>query len=295
MSPLLPACGLAGAVALLLDWWWQPGRRLVLHLPRTPIAGLADRLQRAGWQHLSSGGFFLLSAGLGALAALVVQWSLGYPVVSAAAGILGAGLLWAALGFAEQRRQRELDDALADALRFLRDALRSGSSLSEGMTLLARTGPPRLRAEFGRSTQQAVLDGWTPALRTLRCRLASPLGDLMVGALLLHEQHASTRLGDLLDRLNHAAREQARVRREAAAVQAGQRLTAGLVAGAPWLLLLLLHGINPDYLNFFQQRLGEALLLLGLLIDAAAVLGSLQLGRLPAEPRILLGRREETS
>ena len=174
-----------------------------------------------------------------------------------------------------------------EAMRQLRDSVRSGLGLSEAFDGLSRTGPPLLRAEFRLLARQAAYEGFAPALTALRDRLASQLADLLTSALLLNDRLGGRPLSAVLDRLARAAREQRRIRREAAAAQAGQVLAVSIAAAIPGLVFVAIERANPAYLSFFATPLGELLLGGCALLLAAAYALMLQLGRLPAEPRVL--------
>jgi tight adherence protein B len=271
MTLLLLALAWAAAVALLADWLLRP--EAAPALPRPSLARMADWLHRAGVRDVAPWQF--LGAWLG-FAALSL-------VAAGAAGLAPAAYFRAK----ERRRQAALEEALVEAMRQLRDAVRSGLGLTEAFEGLARTGPPVLRPEFRLLGRQAAYAGFAPALAALRDRLASPLGDLMSTALLVNDRLGGRNLGAVLHRLARAAREQRRLRREAEAAQAGQVLAVTLAAAVPVVVFAAIHRANPAYLASFATPTGELLLGGAALLLAAAYAAMLHLGRLPAEPRVL--------
>ena len=285
MTPLLLGLGWAAAVYLLYDWLVRPGA--APGLPRRRLLGMEDWLRRAGVRGVAPWQFLAVSAALALAGCLGVQLWQGFVALSlvaaGAVGILPAAYFRAQ----ERRRQAELEEALAEAMRQLRDAVRSGLALSEAFDGLARTGPAVLRPEFALLTRQAAYDGFAASLVALRERLASPLGDFLSTSLLLNDRLGGRNLSAVLDRLARSAREQGRVRREAEAAQAGQKFAVTVAALIPALVFVAIHRANPGYLAFFATPVGEVLLFACALAMAAAYAAMLHLGRLPSEPRVL--------
>lgn len=286
MIPLLLALGWAAAVALLYDALTRPQAAPTLRRPR--LTAMEDWLRRAGVRDVGPWQFVGASLAVGLAAGGLAQLWQGFWALSLVAAGAGALLPTVYYRAQERRRQDQLEEALVEAMRQLRDAVRSGLALSDSCSGLSRTGPARLRGEFALLQRQAAYDGMAPALEALRDRLASPLGDLLTASLLLSERVGGRNLSGVLERLARSAREQRRVRREAAAAQAGQKLAVTLAAAVPGLVFVALHQTNPAYLAFFATPLGELLLFACALALVAAYAAMLHLGRLPAEPRVLL-------
>jgi tight adherence protein B len=285
MMILLLALAWATAVFLLADWLARPEAAPVL--PRPRLAGMTGWLRRAGVRDVAPWQFLGVSLALALLVGLAIQFWLGFVTLSLVATV-AAGLAPTAYYRAkERRRQAELEEALVEAMRQLRDGVRSGLGLAEAFDGLSRTGPPLLRAEFRLLARQAAYEGFAPALTALRDRLASPLADLLTSALLMNDRLGGRHLSGVLERLARAAREQRHIRREAEAAQAGQVLAVTIAAGIPGLVFVAIQRANPTYLAFFSTPIGELLLGGCALLLAVAYAAMLHLGRLPAEPRVL--------
>lgn len=285
MSMLVLALGWAGVAALLYDWLIRP--EAAPTLPRLRLAPMADWLRRAGVREITPWQFLAVSAGLALAAGLAVQLWQGFLALSVVGAAVAGLAPTSYFRVQERRRQAELEEALAEAMRQLRDAVRGGLALSEAFEGLARTGPLRLRREFDRLTRQATYDGLAPALASLRDRLASPRGDQLIAALLLNDRLGGRQLSTVLDRLARSARDQRRLRREAEAAQAGQRLAVTIAALIPALVFVAIHRASPGYLAFFATGPGEVLLFACALALTLAYAAMLHLGRMPAEPRVL--------
>ena len=285
MTPLLLAVAWAAGLYLLYDWRARPAAAWTLRRPR--LAGVADWLRRAGVRDVGPAQFLAASLAVALLVGLAVWLWLGFVALGLVAGLVAGLLPTAYYQVLERRRQAELEEALVEAMRQLRDAVRGGLALSEAFAGLARTGPTALRGEFRLLARQAAYEGFAPALAALQARLASPLGDLLCSALLLNDRLGGRNLSAVLDRLARAAREGRRVRREAEAAQAGQVLAVTIAAGIPGLVFVAIRGADPTYFAFFATPLGELLLGGCAVALAAAYAAMLCLGRLPAQPRVL--------
>ena len=71
------------------------------------------------------------------------------------------------------------------------------------------------------------------------------------------------------------------------AEQAKNVLSARIVAALPVVLILVVRGINPEYLDVFSSPVGQALLALCLLSTAVGYAGMLWATRLPGNERVL--------
>src|SRR5262249_46416935 len=144
--PLLLSVALAGGVYLTFDGFARPRRQ---GPPSARAQAARDFLVRAGLREVTLRDFVLFSLLSGALAAILVQLTLGWLALSCLGGVVG--LLGPYLYYVQRhdRRRSAIQDALVDAIEQLRDAIRTGLSVQEALAGLARTGPQVLRAEFG--------------------------------------------------------------------------------------------------------------------------------------------------
>src|SRR5262249_10899006 len=151
-------------------------------------------------------------------------------------------------------------DALVDAIEQLRDAIRTGLSVPEALSGLARTGPELLRSEFGTLSRDARLLGFEDALLVMRDRLAAPGFDVVACSLSINDRLGGRYVSQVLDRLADSARAQLRVEQEVRAHQARTVLSARIVAAAPLIALVGLRATNPRYLDIFNSVVGQAVL-----------------------------------
>jgi tight adherence protein B len=242
-------------------------------------------LLRAGLREVTPREFVLFSLGSGALAGLTTKLCLGWGAVSGVAALLGLLAPYAYYVRRHDRRRAALQVGLVEAIEQLRDAIRTGLSVPEALSGLARSGPEVLRGEFNLLGQQARVLGFEAALRD---RLADPLFDVVAAALVVNDRLGGRQVSQVLDRLAEATRAQLRIQHEVRAQQGRTVLSARIVALAPLVALVGLRLTNPRYLSVFDSVAGQLILLGCALAVALGYAAMLYLTRLPAERRVLV-------
>ena len=230
----------------------------------------------------------LLAGTVAGLLGGVGVWLLtGWPVLTLAAAIGGflAPRAWFARG--DVGAQAARSEAVAELAASLRDAVRGGLGVTEALGGLAQWGPPALRRELGELAAEAGVLGLPDALGNFAGRLGDPLADLLATTLALNHRLGGRNLAEVLDDLAAAIRAEAQTLREMRARQAQQRLSARLVAAAPFVILLLLRQANPDYLTPFHTAIGQGVLALAVLLVVAGYAAMVALARPPAGTRLL--------
>ena len=231
--------------------------------------------------------FLLASAGAGGLAALASQAAFGLPVVTVAAGAVGLVLPAWYLRRRREERRLAIAEAVGDAVEQLRDGVRGGLGLEDGLRALARGGPDPLRPALRLAEREMPLAGFEGALRAAGDRVADPVFDTLVLALLTTYHAGGQHLATVLDGLGRSVRQAAQTRREVRARQAEHVLSARIVAALPLVLILVIRTTNPDYLRAFGSPGGQAVLAACLLSVVAGYAAMLRAAALPPERRVL--------
>jgi tight adherence protein B len=199
----------------------------------------------------------LLMMAVGAGVGAVLGWMLrplGFASLSAVGGSLllgGAPLL--ILKRKRDKRLREIEAQLPDALDFLARSMRAGHAFSISLEMLGNETPAPLGMEirtlFNEVNLGAPLD---TALKNFASRI--PLVDvrLMVSSILLQKQTGGN-LGEVLTRLAYVIRERFRLRGQVRAVTAHGRMTALTLTIIPVFLVLALTVIAPGYLRVMVE------------------------------------------
>jgi tight adherence protein B len=287
---LLVLAGLfAGGIALVYDGLARPtvaasGR------PKTRpwTVRMEEFLRHAGLDNVSPRAFLLVSLASGTAAGLCVQLLLGWPALSAVAAVLGALVPVAYFTPRRDRRRAAIQVALVEATAQLRAAIQAGLSVQQALVELAETGPEALRPDLARLVLDLRLEGLVPALENLRSRLADPVADQVMAALILNDRVGGRQVGPVLDRLAQSTRAMLAEFGEAKARQSQAVASARVVALVPAVALVGLRLVAPGFMSVYDEPLGQ-LVLVGCVIWVLLGYGAMRwAGRLPETPRVLV-------
>ncbi len=287
---LLVLAGLfAGGIGLIYEGLVRatdhPARRASA---RTFAPRLEEFLRHAGLEGVSFGAFVFVSLLSGMLAGLAAQVVLGWPSVSLAAAALGAFGPFGYFAPRRDRRRAAAQTALVEATAQLRAAIQAGLSVEQALVELARTGPEALRPELTRVMLDLRLKGLLQALEDLRDRLADPLADQVVAALILNDRVGGRQVGPVLDRLAQSTRAALAVHEEAKARQSQAVLSAKVVALVPGVALVGLRTVAPGFMSVYDEPLGQLVLVACVMWVLLGYATMRWLGRLPETPRVLV-------
>jgi tight adherence protein B len=247
---------------------------------------LADELRRARLYDARGRDVAAAAAVLAILGWLGLMSLSGWVVYAAAGAALGASLPLLGISLRAQHFHAQVQVALVDAIRQLRDAL-SAASVRRGIELLADQGPPALQADFRRVLdREGVLGGLDPALRELRTRLADPIADQLIDALQVSLATGGGLLGQTLHDLGAQAEGDLEIRATIRAEHWEARITALLLAVTPAALLLYLKLVSPASVAAFDLPLGQLLLLGCGAVCVGGYVAVLKVAQLPERPRL---------
>ena len=285
MIPLLLSLATACGVYLTFEGLVRP-HEPTSSGPRWRAA--REFLIRAGLGEVTARDFVLFSLASGLVSGLLAHLVLGWALVSGLAGVFGLLGPFAYYVRRHDRRRAAIQDALVEAIEQLRDAIRTGLSVQEALSGLARTGPEVLRAEFGYLSRDARLLGFETALVAMRDRLADPVFDIVASALTINDRLGGHLVSQVLDRLAEASRAQLRIEHEVRAHQGRTVLSARIVAAAPLVALVGLRVTNPHYVSIFDGMWGQMVLIGCASSIALGYAAMLYLTRLPGQRRVLV-------
>jgi len=288
MIAVLCAAAFAAAAVLVYDGLTRPnvaksGGNRWGRLERTNAF-----LRQAGIEGVSARDFLIACAAAGLTLGVVVQLVMGWALVSVAAACVGTAVPLAYLAPRRERRRDLIQAALVDLAAQLRAAIQAGYSVQEGLMQLAQSDRSVLAAELQSLALGIRLQGLTTALAAFRERLADPLADQIVAALVLNDRLGGKQMTPVLSRLAEATRQELAVQQEAKARQGQAVLSARVVAIVPVVVLVGLRLVAPDFMGVYDEPLGQ-LVLIGCV--GWVLLGYMAmrwLGRLPQERRVLV-------
>lgn len=260
--------------------------------PRAHAHGdrLARWLAAGGLAHVRPLQFVVASAALGLLAGaatLAIVGSAGVALIAALAACAAPAGHHRARRRARAAQRRRV---WPDAIELLAGAVRTGDTLPAALAVVGERGPVGLRDEFRTLVSDHRVSGdLVGALERMAVRVADPIADRVAQTLVLAHRVGGRDLGRVLRTLSAFVRDDVAARREIESRQSWTVVAARVAAAAPWLVLLLVAS-RPQGAEAFDTPSGIAVLLGG---ATATVLGyrlMLRIGRLPEEPRVLMGR-----
>ena len=217
-------------------------------LSSLPFAPRLDRLL----QQADSGqtlGAFLMAMMFLALMGFMSGWFITRSYVPAFGLLVILGSLPPAfLILKKRRRMRKFERQLPDALELIARALRAGHAFSSGMQLAVDEFEDPLGTEFGHTLDEinfgvSVAD----ALRNLSLRVDCPdLRYFIVSVVIQRE--AGGNLAEIIDNIASLIRERFKLRGRIQVLAAEGKLSAVILIALPFLVVLALRFVNPNYI-----------------------------------------------
>jgi len=250
-----------------------------LPLSREARARMELELEQAG-QPLRVNEYLALRVGGAALlgiAALVVLSVLGAPawlrlVVALGAMAPGWMLPRMLVSRARQRRQREFEKQLPDALTAIAKSLRAGTGLLQALAYAGDETPTPLGPELQSALRDLQL-GADPDIvfTTLSNRVGGADIDIATTAILI-QRNVGGNLAEILSNVTNTIRERAQLQAEILVLTARQRLTGNLIAMLPVFAAAVFIGINPKLGRLLLDTpAGQISLVIGLGFEALGI------------------------
>jgi tight adherence protein B len=236
------------------------------------------------------------AAALPALAGAVVSAAAaylltGWPVLIVGGAFVGGCVPRLIAQHRSSTKRIELTDALADAAAGLRDAVRGGLGLSDGIAGLALWGPALLRDDISVLAADAGRMGLGAAATRFADRLGDPGADLLAATLAFNDRVGGRQVAEVLDAMADELAAEARTVRELRAGQARQRTSARVVALAPVTLLLVLRQVNPGYLEAYASVTGQIILAVATILIGGGYVLMVRIARTVEPPRVAVSDR----
>ncbi|MDP9235457.1 MAG: hypothetical protein M3P01_13040 [Actinomycetota bacterium] len=213
----------------------------------------------------------------------------GWPVLILGGAVIGASVPRLLNQQRSLANRIELTDALADAAAGLRDAVRGGLGLNDGIAGLAVWGPPLLRDDITMLAADAGRMGLGVAATRFAERLRDPGADLLAATLAFNDRVGGRQVAEVLDAMADELSAEARTVRELRAGQARQRTSARVVALAPVALLMVLRQVNPGYLEAYRAVTGQLVLGVATILITTGYILMMRIARTVEPPRVAVG------
>lgn len=292
LAALLAAVSAYAIVAAVLDWRRPRPRRTWRRTSRGP-GRLQRRLDESG-AGISALRYRTTVAGTVLLVALVVYAATGTAAL-AIPPALAVGLT-PRLYF--QRRHlkvmQERRAAWPEAIRDVLASLSTGQTLHRSLCLLGHTGPLALRATWLRYERNAIALDPATALDLARSELADPVSDRVIEAFSVAQEHGRDVVISVLRSLADNVTKDLQLVEQIATSQTEIRSQAVIAVILPFAVLAFLVASNAGYRSFYRSTGGWVVVSVGVLMALGGWKLITVLGRVPAEPRVLVQQEGRT-
>ncbi len=211
---------------------------------------------------ISVGQFWLVSAVTGVALALLAL-VLGAPFyVSILAGIVGCvGLPRWLLSTLSKRRQQHFIDELPDAVDVMVRGLKAGLPISDAMRVIAAESGPPIGPEFTEIVEgQRVGITIDQGLERMFERMPLPEVSFL-GIVISIQSKSGGNLSEALNNLSRVLRERKKMKAKIRAVSQEAKSSAAIIGALPFLIILALSFLNPNYIApLFTTSTGNIML-----------------------------------
>jgi tight adherence protein B len=237
------------------------GPLLALALRVPALAEMEATLRQAAL-HWSLGTFLLISAGSALGLAMFGMISTGFFAVALLGAALGAVLPLTYVRHKRERRMRDFEEALPDALDLLARAIRAGHPIGAGIKIVADEANEPVAGEFLRTFEEQRFGlPFDDTMLALSVRV--PLIDLrMLVTAILIQREVGGNLAEVLDNLGEVIRQRFTVHRQLRVHTAQGRMSGYVLAVLPIAVGSIIYMVNPQYISLlFDHQLGRFMLL----------------------------------
>jgi tight adherence protein B len=175
-------------------------------------------------------------------------------VVAPIVGLCAMTIPWLWLLNKRRTRLKAFANQLPDALELVARALRAGHSLAAGMHVVAEEMPSPIAEEFGRVYEEQNLGiALEDAMRAMVVRVPNLDLKFFVTAVAIQRQTGGD-LAEILDKIGYVVRERYKILGQVQALTAEGRLSGVVLIALPFLLLLVMLHLKPDYVEMLWKH-----------------------------------------
>jgi len=192
--------------------------------------------------------WFAMSAGAGMVAAFVYLKMVGGVLTSAGVftAIFALGPI-VALKMVADKRMKKLAQQLPDAMQIACRSLEAGHPVATAIALVAREMPDPIGTEFGMAADEVSYGmSLTNAVQRMAERAGDPDIELFAATVRLQEKTGGN-LTELLKALATTIRERQTMRLKVRAASSEGRTSAMILTAAPFLVMLAIHLLRPEF------------------------------------------------
>jgi len=263
---LSPGDGLESKDSRVLRLWHEGGvaTTLVPGKPRkTSFLARLDHMRRAlGW-NVPLHTMILGVIGVTLLGFVVTLGLTDNMVIALGGAALIVIILWIYAERGVKREAESFETQIADALGLAARSLRAGHPLLGAFQLIVEEMNPPVSTVFAEICQQQTLGrSFEEAIRNTAAKSTSPDMKLFAASIII-QLRSGGNLADMMERLAEVIRDRIRLHRRARILTSQTRLSKRILIAVPFVLFVVIHLMNPNYLEpLLTTTIGKLLLIL---------------------------------
>jgi tight adherence protein B len=223
---------------------------------------LRRRLDQAGFFDVTERTYWLASAGLGLVVALLLfVMHQGLLIVAMAAFAAGFGLPRWILGFLKGRREKKFTGEFANAIDVVVRSVRSGLPTTEALRIVARESPEPVGGEFNKLVEGLKV-GVTIEQGCKRMYESMPTAEVsFFGIVMTIQQKSGGNLSEALSNLSGVLRDRKRLAGKIKAMSSEAKASAAIIGSLPPAVMGIVYATTPAYIRLlFTERTGNLIL-----------------------------------
>lgn len=230
-------------------------------LKKRKARSVDNMIEQAGLEW-SKQQFYIGSAIAGVLVGTLVFFVNGNPLI-ALAGVFvgGVGLPRWVISFLSKRRMRKFLEEFPGAVDVIIRGVKAGLPIGQCLGIIAAEAAEPVRSEFRRIIEAQSI-GLSVAESVDRLPERVPLAETSFFAIVINlQQKSGGNLSEALGNLSRVLRDRKKMKAKVRAVSQEAKSSAAIIGSLPFLIMLGLTILNPNYLNpLFNTSTGNMLL-----------------------------------
>lgn len=221
--------------------------------------------------HKITWALLFMSFGMGILTFCIIA-ALGNTVLASVLGIVVLFVGWKSpkpiVDFFENRRKKEYQLQMVDALNLLANGLRAGLTMPQAIGMVVDEMPAPVSQEFNLVLQQAKIGvPLDEALENLKKRVYTEDNEMFVTAVTILRETGGN-LAEVFDSIVLVIRERVRLQLKIDTYVASGKIQAYIIGAMPFLMMLMFGTGDPDY---FPMLFGTVLGVVALIVICGMV------------------------
>lgn len=190
----------------------------------------------------------------------------GNHALSAGIAVLLCGIPFFYLRFKKRKRMEKFKSQLPEGLDLIARALKAGHAFTTGLQLAADEFDDPLGPEFDETLDEVNFGvSVADALKSLADRIDCPDLKYFVVSVIVQRETGGN-LAEIIESLAHLIRERFKLQGKVRILSAEGRLSAIILMALPFLIILGLRIVNPEYINILFEEGRKMAIVAGILM-----------------------------